>query len=855
MAQVKTKAQQGTSWLSSIGNLNVKQKILLSGLALAVLPVLASNFILGQRAVEDGSLMATTQVNVLLSSVRDTKKTQIENFYNGLESHLSSLARSTTVIEGSREFTDAIVDYGFEPMLADELAIKRELLRKYYTDEFAVEYLKHNTSATIDASTYVDKIDSTTVWLQYNYISANPHPLGEKNKLHRLRTDNAFYHDVHAKYHDDFNVLIEKFGYYDVFLIDTASDRIVYSVFKEADFGTNMTSGRLVDSGIAKLYAKIKQAGKEASFTAQAFAEYNPSYDALAGFVGAPVFDQKGNMISVIIVQVSDNSITDLLTNKKDWLDIGLGETGEVYLVAKDGKVQSNTRPMLENSTLFLSQMQQLGIPPASLAKMTASHNTFGNLAIKSPSVTQAFTGNVGIHTEKNYLQQSVLTAYGIVSVHGLEWAILAQMGEEEAIAPVAILQNSLQKVSWMVAIIVVIGAVLLALIFARVLTTPLSSIEGTVRRLTAGDFEARCRMDTGDEFQALGDAIDALVEERAEFLDSEEASNLLNDNIIKVLDAVAELSQRNLTINVPVTEDIIGPVADSLNLMTEEISDTMNSVNSISNNVEGSTLSLEKLAADVNALAESENTSVQNMTTKLAQASKSLIAIAEIAEKSNATAQLASERVQAARATVGKTASGMHDIREIIHETEKRIKRLGERSQEISSITDIINTIAERTHVLSINASMQAAAAGEAGRGFSVVAEEVQRLAESSRSATAQIATLVKNIQIETVDASETMARTIEQVVAGSELADSAGRIMQESGEITAKLADTVNQIALMSEEQANIGQSLRQDADVLRVTTEETSVKIAEQNVETEKLTGYSNQLRETVGTFKLS
>ncbi|MDQ6975598.1 MAG: methyl-accepting chemotaxis protein [Mariprofundaceae bacterium] len=852
MAQVET---QKSRWLSIFGSRSVKQKILLSGIALAILPVLASNFFLASRATKDGSTMATIQVKALLSAVRDTKKTQIEDFYNGVKSNLMSLAGSSGILSASKTFMDGIADYEMEPLPSNTMTNIRERLRQYYSTDFAAEYARKNPGAkTLDTDSMVDQLDNTAVWMQYQYIAKNPNPLGQKNRLSRPLSDDALYHDVHSNEHENLRYMVDNFNYYDVFIVDIASDRIIYSDFKELDFGTRLIGGYLENSGIAKLYAKMKKAGNGAGFMAQPFSQYLPSYNALASFVAAPIIDEGGQLIAVLMVQLSDTAISRVLTNNNQWQDIGLGKTGEAYLVAENGILVSNIRPIIENKETFIEDAKRAGINEQEITQMNSSGSAFGVLSFESESKRLALSTDSGVREDMNYLNQSVLSAYGLVTVYGLKWIILAQMNTEEALAPVTALEDSLQKASWTVAILVLIAALGLALVFARILTTPLSSIEASVRRLAAGDFTARCNMNTGDEFQSLGDAIDHLVSERADFLSSEEASELLNEHIIQVLDAVAELSQRNLTVNVPVTEDIIGPVADALNLMTEETSEVLKEVREVAQYVDQSSNRLEQLASDVNTLAESESAGVQNMAEKLMQESKTQTTIASIAETSNTTAQLASKRVQEARETVGKTASGMHDIREIIHETEKRIKRLGERSQEISSITDIINTIAERTHVLSINASMQAAAAGEAGKGFSVVAEEVQRLAESSRNATAQIATLVKNIQIETVDASETMARTIEQVVAGSQLADDAGKIMEESRDITAQLAEMVNNIALMAENQATAGKALREDAEDLRNTTEQTAKKIIEQNAETEKLANYSTQLRDSVGSFKL-
>ena len=195
-----------------------------------------------------------------------------------------------------------------------------------------------------------------------------------------------------------------------------------------------------------------------------------------------------------------------------------------------------------------------------------------------------------------------------------------------------------------------------------------------------------------------------------------------------------------------------------------------------------------------------------------------------------------------------------MESIRETIAETEKRIKRLGERSQEISGIVNLINTIAERTHVLALNASMQAAVAGEAGRGFAVVAEEVQRLAESSRNATEQIATLVNNIQVETNETINTVNKTIEQVVAGSEQAQKAGEQMRRTQEITAQLVEQVRHIAGASEQQKAMSAQLLEAVQKIGSSTENTAEQIQAQNRETDSLLDTARQLVDSVSVFKL-
>ena len=334
----------------------------------------------------------------------------------------------------------------------------------------------------------------------------------------------------------------------------------------------------------------------------------------------------------------------------------------------------------------------------------------------------------------------------------------------------------------------------------------------------------------------------------------AEDENDRLNNSVISVLQAVNQLSERDLTIKAPVTEDIIGTVSDSINQLTSETARVLHSVTDIAGQVAQVSGNVKQQAETVAQTAENERQSVNQMVDSLKEAVQTMDRVAEMASQSNQSAEQATQVTNNALTTVNDTVRGMESIRATIAETEKRIKRLGERSQEITGIVNLINTISERTHVLALNASMQAAVAGEAGRGFSVVAEEVQRLAESSRNATQQIATLVGNIQQETNETINTVNRTISQVVEGSEQAQAAGEQMRLTQEITAQLVSQVQGIAQASEQQKAMSQQLLQAVQQIGDSTEQTARQIEAQNKETETLQQAAARLVESVNVFKL-
>ena len=397
--------------------------------------------------------------------------------------------------------------------------------------------------------------------------------------------------------------------------------------------------------------------------------------------------------------------------------------------------------------------------------------------------------------------------------------------------------------------------AMLLGLATYYSIASPVRRVSETVQKVSQGEFTARTGMKEGDELATLGAEFDKMLDERVAHLAKvQEENERLNNSVMGLLQAVYKLSQRDLTIRVPVTEDVTGPVADSLNLLTDETAKVLKGVLNISIGVAKVSEEVKLRSDNVISAATLEQQEVEKTAAELAAASDSMIRIAKLAQACNEAADKAIKSTESAHGTVSDTVSGINAIRNTIRETEKRIKRLGERSQEISGAVNLINSIAERTHILALNASMHAASAGEAGRGFAVVADEVQRLAENARNATNEIASLVNNIQVETNDTVTTMNDAISQVVEGSRLAERAGTEMQSTQQSTAELVAMVQQIAKRSVQQAKASNELRTRAQGIQKSSRETNAKLKEQTKYTDNLVRYSEKLLHAVNVFTL-
>lgn len=847
--------------------MKLRQKMFIGSAALAVLPVLITAFFTSNRAGNIGqdALREIAQSHII--SVRDTKKAQIENYFELVRNQLQVYADSRTTIDAMRSLKEAFHKFKDEaglhttdieveegPPTPQALPIDeyKEALKEYYANDFTQEFEMLNVNPAPDMAEILDQLSDNSIALQYFYIAANPNPLGTKEEFFSA-SDASSYTQLHRHYHPYLHDIQRRFVFEDIFLVDSESGYIIYSVLKQLDFATSLTEGAYAKTGLGKVFEEANQS-PHSSISLVDYAPYLPSYDSPTAFIGTPIFDDN-QRLGVLIFELPIDSINDIMTYERAWRVDESGRTGETYIVADDGTMRNDSRMLIEDKEGYLAAVEKTGLPQEPLANIELKDTSVGLQKVDDIGTRAALSGATGYDSYEDYRGRIVLSAYAPINVPGLQWAIFSNLEDDESLERLEELTADITMSSIPIAIgILFIGGFIGILIFGRI-AAPIAHLEAIVTKVAEGDFTARADIKTGDELETLANAFNGLLDDRLSALAKAEKENeMLNNSIIELLKAAFQLSQRDLTVQVPVTEDVTGPLADAINQMATETSKVLLNVRRITELVEAASNQVKAQGENVSKVAEAERAVVDTTMAELSAAAEAMSKIAEVAQSCNDIAAQATRSTQTALATVTSTIDGMSEIRETIHETEKRIKRLGERSQEISSIVDIINNIAERTHVLALNASMQAAAAGEAGRGFSVVADEVQRLAESSRNATSQISALVKNIQIETNDTIATMDKTIGQVIEGSRLAERAGEQMKETQNTTANLVQVVEQIAMASRQQAQISNELRERAKTIQLSTQETAKQLEEQTIQTDRLVEYSKQLMESIRVFKL-
>jgi methyl-accepting chemotaxis protein len=430
---------------------------------------------------------------------------------------------------------------------------------------------------------------------------------------------------------------------------------------------------------------------------------------------------------------------------------------------------------------------------------------------------------------------------------------VITDAHRAELLKPVS--KFSLLRIAGITVIMFLLIILVIGFVANRAVVLPLLNMMNVFGEIGKGNFKARADVMHDDELGKMSESLNGMLDKTLNLIQSSEERDSMQGSIMNLLEEISGLAEGDLTARAEVPEDFTGAIAESFNDMAEQLSEVVKNVKDVTLQVIATSQEVTRSTENLAETSEMQAVQVRDAIDAINDMSASIQQVAENAGRSAGVSEQSKLHAKEGAEAVRTTNRAMESIREHAQETARAIKRLGESSQEVGNIVQLINDIADRTSILALNASIQAAMAGDAGRGFAVVAEEVQRLAERSTNATKQIATLIKNIQQEINEAGASMEESIQRVVEGSKLADGARRKLQEIETVSTQLGDLIQSISMASKQQAKASEEIAKTMEEVGEISAQTSTASRQTALSMKNLAQMSSQLNESVSVFRLS
>jgi methyl-accepting chemotaxis protein len=752
----------------------LKAKLLAAFLTVGIVPFA----ILAVVALHQADNALTNQAFNQLVSMRDVKKAQIERYLETIRNQAITFSENRMIVQAMTQLDYAYDVYmdenGWESKDIKELRAK---LATYYTNDFSNAFREQNDGRAPDVERILRQLDDTTVALQYSYIKTNPNPLGSKHKLDKA-LEPSQYSQVHGQIHPFVRSYLEKFGYYDIFLVAPETGNVVYTVFKELDYATSLVDGPYADTGLGEAYRLAKAATSPDFVAIVDFKPYFPSYDAPAGFVASPIFagEQK---VGVLIFQFPIDGLNAIMKERT-----GMGDTGETYLVGGDLLMRSDSFLDPENHSVVAS----------------FRHPEKGK--VDTEASRAALKGDAGDKVIVDYTGNPVLSAYTPLDFNGKKWGLLAEIDEAEALAAV----KALRWIAGIVALIGVSAIVVVALLITRSIVKPVQGVVGNLKDLAQGqgDLTVRLPVTGNDEVGDLARCFNEFMEKL----------HIMIKDIVKGIETLSSSATELSAISQQMSASAEQTATKSRTVATsaEEMSANMNSVSS----------AMEQSSTNTGMVASA----AEEMTATISD-------IAKNAEKARTISVDAVQQTQGAgnqMAELGKAAQAIGKVTETITEISEQTNllalnatieaaRAGDAGKGFAVVANEIKELAKQTAEATLDIRQQIEGIQNA-TGTTVqsidqigqVIENVNKIVSTIATAVEEQSTSTKEIADNIAQASSGIEEVNENVAQSSKVAQDITKEVSEVNQASAEIANSSSQVLFSADELSALAEQLNE-------------------------------------------
>ncbi|MFQ5787402.1 MAG: PAS domain S-box protein, partial [Thermodesulfobacteriota bacterium] len=445
-----------------------------------------------------------------LASIRETKKQQIETYFNQIRDQVITFSEDQMIIDAMKQFKRAFYSVKKNNVCANNQILHYALsVSDYYKNEYLAR-LNPNVINKREVEQYLPDNDAAII-LQYHYIANNRNPTGFKDNL-EMAADGSQYSRIHSKYHPIIRNYLKKFGYYDIFLIDADTGRIVYSVFKEVDYATSLLTGPYRNTNFARVFKEAQNAPDNEFARLVDFEFYDPSYSDPASFIASPIFDGD-KQIGVLVFQMPVDEINQVMTGNYNWGNEGLGESGETYIAGSDYKMRNDSRFLIEEPDRYFELIEQAGADKEVINQIK-SHSTsimFQNLYTEA--VEDALNGNTNTRIIIDYRGVPVLSSYTPLNIEGVNWVILSEIDKEEAFASLDVIRDRIVFITLIFSALVAI----IALLISKNISRPIIKLVNSMDSVSKGDLSKRVNIARKDEIGKLVDTFNKMADNLVE--------------------------------------------------------------------------------------------------------------------------------------------------------------------------------------------------------------------------------------------------------------------------------------------------------------------------------------------------